>query len=109
MVPKCHDDSVWAVDWCHGANVIISGGVDDSVCLWDGEQLQAQGEGNETKISPLAEFDRHSLPVSSVSVSKKSTKAVSASLDGSIAVYDLNKKVGHGSADFCDASYQRVI
>lgn len=109
MVPECHEDSVWAVDWCHGANVIISGGIDNAVCLWDGEQLQAQNQKDETNISPLAEFDRHSLAVSSVSVSPKSTNAVSASLDGSIGVYDLEKKVGCGSAKVCDASYQFVL
>ncbi|CDH48442.1 wd repeat-containing protein 61 [Lichtheimia corymbifera JMRC:FSU:9682] len=73
---NAHDEEIWSVAWSKKANVIVSGSLDASVKCWDASTGEFKYELKE-----------HALGV--MSVDTHGSRAVTASLDAIIAIWDL--------------------
>ncbi|KAI7848965.1 WD40-repeat-containing domain protein [Circinella umbellata] len=73
-----HQDDIWDVAWSKNTNCIITGASDSSVKCWD-------GSSGELKY----DLDGHVLSVVSVDTNNAGTRAVSASIDSTLCIWDL--------------------
>jgi WD40 repeat protein len=83
-IPSAHDESIWSVA-CTDTH-IVTGSLDETVRVWSLEDFL--GEKKETDIKATTKFESHRLGV--VSVDAFNNLALSASMDGTTRIYDLN-------------------
>ncbi|GAA5886567.1 hypothetical protein JCM3774_001474 [Rhodotorula dairenensis] len=78
-VLRGHLSAVFCVAWSPRGDVVASGGMDETVRLWDVQK------GKVLRVLPA-----HSEPVSSVQFSRDGTMLVSGSWDGYIRIWDMS-------------------
>lgn len=80
---SAHDDSIWACTWVPSTDrrpsLLLTGSLDETVRLWDPEELKPVGEKNTG----------HCLGVVSVAAHPSGKIAASASIDSFVRVFDV--------------------
>jgi WD repeat-containing protein 61 len=77
-IKDAHDDGIWSVSWSKKTNKIVTGGIDDTVRVW-----------NSDSLSQLHTLQGHQLGVISVDISQNGQLACSTSLDGQLRIWDI--------------------
>ncbi|ORY22977.1 WD40-repeat-containing domain protein [Naematelia encephala] len=75
-----HPDAIWALTWTR-LNHLISGCADGHLRIWDSAALS----------QPIHDIPSHPLAITSLSTSEDGTRALAASLDGTIACVDVQE------------------
>lgn len=90
-----HTASVKCLEFVPKTSLVVSGGGDSQVLLWDLDQASASGSGTTT--GPKAVGLGHSARVWDVSANHDGSRAASVSADSSLRIWDLTMDCGVSS------------
>lgn len=76
---NAHEDSIWSVAWARQTDLLVTGSVDETVKIWDSENLSA----------PKHVLTSHDLAVVGVAVAGSGQRVVSSAMDGYLRVFDI--------------------
>ena len=89
---KGHVGAVLACDWDVTGRLLVTGGLDECLCLWE----------PRASNNPIATIAAHSDPILSVSFNGDGYKLASASVDGLIRVWDVRASLKRCLATIID-------